>query len=331
VRIIDATEFTKSILLRGLSVVQNINGSSSSSSSSFLSSCSPSSASHYQFLYGSKLVQLLCIVIDHLTLLSLPSSSSVSSSAVATASSLTMRQPSPSSSSSSQLIIDLSVDDEDDINPYTPTEVMGKTILPYSKDDSGCQPQSQPQPNPQLQPFTKEDLLKLRKELVELFVIEANAMKFYGESTYPFLIYETEYLDKQFQQQPSTSNSAFSWSFDFQRYFLGSQQRRFPVFSSEINPLLSFLQSHHSEVSHLLVQEKEKFEKGLSKLVKDGEGLPTLFRKNYLKPYFSFVRRDLNQDGYEVIEDDQHSSLKFVPDESEVEEEDDDDDDEDDY
>jgi hypothetical protein len=326
VRIIDATEFTKSILLRGLSVVQNINGLSSSSSSSSPSSCASSSASHYQFLYGSKLVQLLCIVIDHLTLLSLPSSSS----AVTTASSLTKPQPSPSSSSSSQLIIDLSVDDEDDINPYTPTEVTGKTILPYSKDISESQTQSQPQL--QSQPFTKEDLLKLRKELVELFVIEANAMKFYGESTYPFLIYEAEYLDKQFQQQPSTSITSFPWSFDYQRYFLSSQQRSFPVFSSEkLNPLLSFLQLHHSEVSHLLVQEKEKFEKGLSKLVKDGEGLPTLFRKNYLKPYFSFVRRDLNQDGYEVIENDQHSSLKFVPDESEVEEEDEDDDDEDDY
>jgi hypothetical protein len=214
------------------------------------------------------------------------------------------------------MIIDLSLDDEDD-NPYAPTGIIG-VIQAEQKDNNHQVSHQQPQP------LTKEDLLKLRKELVDFFLVESNAMKFYGESTYPFLIYEAEYFDKQFQ-------SSFPFSFDFQRYFLYNRQGRFPVFSSEeLNPLLSFLRLHHSEVSTLLIQEKEKFEKGLSKLVKDGEGLPTLFRKNYLKTYFSFVRRDLNEDGYEVIEDDQKSSLKFVPDESEVEEEDDFDDDYDD-
>lgn len=144
---------------------------------------------------------------------------------------------------------------------------------------------------------SEEGLSSLREAVVRLLLIEFDALRYYGEVCFPYLVSLAETFDKQFLSH-----------------------------SSQYSTLLES-SKEQEEVREEVRRRKEVFEKGLFKLVKDGEGVPALFRKNYLKPYYQLLSHRLDSDGFELVGE-QKEAVKFVEDESE-EEVDDVDDDED--
>lgn len=136
---------------------------------------------------------------------------------------------------------------------------------------------------------------KLRHSVVELLLIEATVLKYYGEASYPFLVYEIEFIDRNLSNLlPSLGND-----FDIQ---------------------LQKIHDKENSIINFLGIEKNKIERGLAKLVKDGEAIPTMLRKRSLLPYYNAVQHCLDKDGFEVVNN--TANIKFVDDISESESED---------
>jgi hypothetical protein len=141
---------------------------------------------------------------------------------------------------------------------------------------------------------------QLHQTLMKLLLSESTALKFYGEATYPYLVSRSVFIDTHCLRL-------------LENLEVQNRSPRSPSFN--LSALSANLQIHNTEIVQCLETVQVELEIGMAKIVKDGEGLPALFRRKELMAYYKIVQHKLDKEGFEVVNNE--DNIKFVSDNEE--------------
>lgn len=158
----------------------------------------------------------------------------------------------------------------------------------------------------------------LRVTLVEILLLERDALKFYKDAGYAYLLSLTHSLD-------AVGEPVFDKSFLDDLWRIGAVKA---LTSTQWRKLFTGLSSQFEQISAILTSTKESFQRGMVKIPRDGGLIPDLFRSKSLIAYVKMLRSNVEADGIEIADEDFGLLSER---ESVAEDGDDDEDDDDDY
>lgn len=152
-----------------------------------------------------------------------------------------------------------------------------------------------------------ESILMLRTSLVKLLLTEGNAVKFYDETTFPYLLKLSE-----------TLNNLYTANFEkLNRDILMSYKSGKDLDPIDYSLIESVLMTNAMIIENHFDQEQSKLESGFSRIPRDNCLVPTIFRKKSLLPYIEMMKNSLATDGFEFS--DASQSLILVSEDEEEE------------
>lgn len=141
-----------------------------------------------------------------------------------------------------------------------------------------------------------EDLLALRRAMVDFLLMESQTMKYYREECHPFLLYVAHKFDNHVCVAPLRP-CILAYRERVRAAALTAKPDRL-VARAILFPLLS----HLSGCLHMLRNEKYLFERGLARIPTGGSSLPDIMRYRRLKPFMDLLRSKVEDDGFEFVE-----------------------------
>jgi hypothetical protein len=213
-------------------------------------------------------------------------SSSSSSSSKQVASSTA---PSSSSSSSSSL-----QDGLQDIHKSLHGSVIIKLICLFF-DHSGMELDAI-----ELINLVESDLAAIRSICVDLLLLEKDALKYYKDASYPYITSLCHTVDVI-----APFNSPLSASL----HLVKSHTK---LKSNDYKVIEQHFRRHSTAIKEALSMELTKFQKGLYKIPSDGGLIPDIFRRKRLCPFINMLSNQLDEDGFEVVNN--YASLNLLSD-----------------
>lgn len=134
----------------------------------------------------------------------------------------------------------------------------------------------------------------LRVTLVEVLLLERDALKFYKDACYAYLLSLIHTLD-------AVAEPAFERSFVDELFRVGSVKA---LTSAQWRRLFAGLSSRCEQVSAILTSIKDSFQRGMVKIPRDGGLIPELFRAKSLVAYVKMLRSNVEADGIEIADED---------------------------
>jgi hypothetical protein len=139
------------------------------------------------------------------------------------------------------------------------------------------------------------EFVELRRSVAELLLLESDASKYYKSIAQPYLFHLAHQLD---QLIPSAMSAA------------GEPPSRFSA--EEAQKWETFFRSTFTDLHCVLTQQVRKFQKGMCKIPSDGAMIPDLLRRKCLVSYMTVLGCQLEDDGFELVDD--YKALKVLSD-----------------
>jgi hypothetical protein len=159
----------------------------------------------------------------------------------------------------------------------------------------------------------------LRVYLVEILLLERDAIKFYKDASFPYLLSLMQVCDEIF-------GSSLDSVFVEQLFRISHINDLSPT---QWRKIFTAFNCRDTMIEQRLREIRDSFQKGMFKIPRDGEMVPELFRMKSLLPFIKDLRSSVEEDGIELTDD--HQNLGLLSDRESSESEDDFDDDDDDY
>lgn len=189
------------------------------------------------------------------------------------------------------------------------------------------------------------NLATLRTAVVEILLLEKDALRFYKTATHGYLLYLMHRLDAALDDESSSvssvsaasSSSSSSADVSAARKIVEKSWHRKVTSSPEVLTVSQHLTNaewrrlfdvacaHQTRILQVLHEMRDNFLRGTVKIPRDGKLLPELFRLKSLLPYLEAMNSTVEDDGFAVSEDCQYQDL--LSDRESVQDLDDDDDD----
>lgn len=135
----------------------------------------------------------------------------------------------------------------------------------------------------------------LRVLVVELLLLEQQAVKFYSHLAHPFLLSLVHQLDQNGSYGRDINGLVFAadWS---------ELRTEESIQDSEWQAIWNIIMQRMPPLRDALQQCKSRFERGMSKIPKDESRVPELLRKKSLKPFMDLLKSNVDVDGIEEEE-----------------------------
>lgn len=159
----------------------------------------------------------------------------------------------------------------------------------------------------------------LRVYLVEILLLERDAIKFYKDASFPYLLSLMQVCDE-------IVGSSLDSVFVEQLFRISHINDLSPT---QWRKIFTAFYCRDTIIEQRLREIRDSFQKGMFKIPRDGEMVPELFRMKSLLPFIKDLRSSIEEDGIELTDD--HQNLGLLSDRESSESEDDFDDDDDDY
>ena len=148
--------------------------------------------------------------------------------------------------------------------------------------------------------LVESDFAQLRVKCVELLFLEKDALKYYKDASYPYITSMCHILD-----------SAINIPLKFAQP-LPDLTSHTKLNKKDFTIIEQFLRSNFANINTMLALELKKFQKGLYKIPSDGGLIPDMFRRKKLIPFINMLSSQLDEDGFEVVNN--YASLNLLSD-----------------
>lgn len=159
----------------------------------------------------------------------------------------------------------------------------------------------------------KATLQALRAEVVNLLIVEAQALKFYRNEAHGHLLYLANKLDSQ-SFLVDILPTLRKYRYIMRQSDLGKIDKQQGEIIQEI---FSCLVSHFEKLRSLIHAEKYLLERGLAKLPTGGNPLPDILRYKRLQTFLDLLKTKVDEDGFEFV--DGQDGLVLLSDNEDVE------------
>lgn len=140
----------------------------------------------------------------------------------------------------------------------------------------------------------------LRVSLVEILLMEKDALKFYKDASYAYLLSLKDKFDSLIKSEISSPELITELVNISNVNALTPQQWR---------KLFVALSASYDSIQECLSQVKESFQKGTVKIPRDGGLVPEIFRLKPLLPYIKLLSSNVESDGIELADEQNNLGL----------------------
>eukprot|EP01031_Cornospumella_fuschlensis_P026219 gene26219-31674_t len=160
---------------------------------------------------------------------------------------------------------------------------------------------------PSIASLAAEEVLRLRTTVVDLLLIEKEAVRFYGAEAHPLLLSVAHKIDKVlprlarmgWEARVGGNRGAASATGEGSG---GVGDGGGLNMKDWVQRVKSAVASQHLQILMIISSQKAYVEKGLSKIPTGGSSVPDVFRFKSLAPFAKLLRGSVDTDGFEMVD-----------------------------
>lgn len=135
----------------------------------------------------------------------------------------------------------------------------------------------------------ESELFKLRSMCVDLLLLEKDAVKYYKDASYAYMTSLCHTVDSATHLHAVLSTP------------IRNVKSHSKLNNNDYKVIQQYLRTDCAKIRDILSVELTKFQKGLYKIPSDGGLIPDIFRRKRLIPYINMLSSQIDEDGFEVV------------------------------